>query len=427
MKRKCRILLLLLAISLLFSGCMLGTVDELYCLPKRAGDYENLQAVIDNAMEDLEYCAPLYGDNRQVVQTADLDGDGVDEYLLFASDNSDKPLKILIFSQLASGYVLMDAIEGYGFGFDFVTYAQLDDKPGLEIVVGRQVSDQVVRSVCVYRFGSGLVRQLLSTSYSQALPTDLDGDGICELFVLMPGVSPNSNGTAKLYSYADGELRRSEEFPLSGSMDNFKQISAGILQDGPSVVYVTCAAGSSNLGTDIFAMVNGSFGLMKSAIQTETLHNYYVYPEDVDDDGVLEMPRLVQLPPVLEDKRPEYMIEWYSITSDGSEVNKRHTYHNFDDNWYLVLEENIAQHLSVLQGEMDTTFYFDGEKIASITVLTDADKDELATLPGRTILYSSDAAIYVAEFTSFAHNMQLAENIIRNFKPIRVELNTEKD
>ena len=115
MRKHIRICILILFAALTLSGCGLKTVDQLYCLPKRSQAYNNLQAVIDEAMDGLTFSAPVYGSNRQTVQVADLDGDEVDEYLLFARDDSEKPLKILIFCQLASGYVLMDTIEGYGF------------------------------------------------------------------------------------------------------------------------------------------------------------------------------------------------------------------------------------------------------------------------------------------------------------------------
>ena len=95
-RRTVKIFLLILLTALMLTGCGLRTVDQLYCLPKRSQADNDLQTVIDEAMEGLFYSAPLYGENRQPVQMADLDGDGVEEYLLFARDNSEKPLKILI-------------------------------------------------------------------------------------------------------------------------------------------------------------------------------------------------------------------------------------------------------------------------------------------------------------------------------------------
>ena len=107
MKKRILLLILALAASMLLGGCAMKTVDELYCLPKRSPAYNNWQAVVDEAMDDLEPCVPQSGDYRQFLQAADLDGDGLEEYVIFAKDDSEKPLKILIFCQLASGYVLM--------------------------------------------------------------------------------------------------------------------------------------------------------------------------------------------------------------------------------------------------------------------------------------------------------------------------------
>ena len=97
---KKRILLLtLLAAALLLTGCATRTVEEMYALPKRSKEYDKLQAAIDSAMYGLTYCAPRSGEHQQTVQTADLDGDGQDEYLVFAKGATEKPLQVLIFKQ----------------------------------------------------------------------------------------------------------------------------------------------------------------------------------------------------------------------------------------------------------------------------------------------------------------------------------------
>jgi len=97
---KKRILLAMLVLaSLLLSGCTLRTVEEMYALPKRSEEYKELQSAIDTAMYGLTYSSPQSGENQQTVQLADLDGDGVEEYLVFAKGASDKPLQVLIFSQ----------------------------------------------------------------------------------------------------------------------------------------------------------------------------------------------------------------------------------------------------------------------------------------------------------------------------------------
>jgi hypothetical protein len=84
MAKKWNMVSLLALIVLLLSGCSIGAVTDLYCLPMRSEEFNNLQSVMNNAMTGLEYSAPLRGDNRQTVQRVDLNGDGEEEYLVFA-------------------------------------------------------------------------------------------------------------------------------------------------------------------------------------------------------------------------------------------------------------------------------------------------------------------------------------------------------
>ena len=71
-----------MAAVLLLTGCQMRTADQMYSIPMRSEADGSLQQVIDQAMIGMEYCAPRSGENQQAVQMADLDGDGISEYLL---------------------------------------------------------------------------------------------------------------------------------------------------------------------------------------------------------------------------------------------------------------------------------------------------------------------------------------------------------
>ena len=51
--KKIGILAVLLTLATQLCGCVM-TAEEMYCLPRRSERYDNLQTVIDPAMEDLE-------------------------------------------------------------------------------------------------------------------------------------------------------------------------------------------------------------------------------------------------------------------------------------------------------------------------------------------------------------------------------------
>jgi hypothetical protein len=351
--------------------------------------------------------------------------------LIFAKDDSAKPLKILIFAQLASGPVLMDTIEGYGFGYDFVSYAELDDRPGVELIVGRQVSDQVMRSVAVYRFSSGIARHIHTTSYGRMCVADLNGDGVSSLLLLNQGTSEKSNGTLSVYAYFHEQLQRVEEMDISCQANAYKQITVGRLDDGNLAVYVTCAD-EDGLVTDVYVSDGDQLRTVISNVRTGKLSNVYVYPEDLDKNGVLEIPRLRDMCPSF--NQLHQMIEWFTVDSDGSETMRRATYHNYADNWYMVLDEALEKKLSVNQNGSNCTFYVSSSEkdellpLFTIMCLMDADREDMALQPGRIVLYRSDSVIYVAELEEYAEAYGITpQQLVSRFKTIRVDLQQEED
>lgn len=430
---KMKLILLLLVLVLLLGGCSLMTLEELYCPPKRAQNDENLQSLIDEAMENHTYSAPISGENRQSLQKADLDGDGVDEYLLFAKDESENPLKIMIFAKVASGYVLRDTIEGYGFAFDFVQYAQMDDRDGLEIIVGRQVSDELTRSVSVYRFTSGFARQLLSTGYTGIACEDLNADGRHELVLLTAGVSERSKGVAMLYAFADGELGRSSVAYLSKPISSFQRVQSGMLEDGTHAVYVTSMGDNDSLVVDIFAIADGSLANLSKGTEVHAMRNYSVFPADIDEDGVVELPQAVLAQSVSGSDSEEYILQWFSVDAAGNRHIKAYTYHHYVSGWYLFLDEDWVSRFMIQQDTNGCVFYLRNpatgniQKIMTILTLTDSDRESEAMTEGRIVLYKGDSIIYAADLEAIAAEYNITEEILLEiFHPIRKEWNTEE-
>ena len=416
--KKLRLMSLLLA-ALLLSGCGMRTVHELYQLPKRSEEYNNLQSAIDSVMNGLEYCAPLSGEHPQTVQMADLDGDGVQEYLLFAKGTTEKPLHILIFREVNDEYVLSDTIQSAGAAFDVVQYARVDDHPGYELIVGHQVSDQVTRSVTVYTFTNGKSSILMNANYTKFVTCDLNADGRTGLLVLRPGEAIEQNGVAEVYYYSNGIMERSNEVSMSQPVDRIKRIINGYIHGGGAAVYVASAVGESAIVTDVFTLVqnllsNISFS-NESGTSVQTLRNYYVYADDIDEDGVVELPALntMKLPFGASASSVQYVIRWYAMTANGDEVDKKYTYHNFQGGWYLTLDGAWANRLAVIQqGNMYEFYiwnedYSNAEKIMTVFAFNGDSRDEEAIKHNRFVLYHADTVTYAAnlEVASAAYHI----------------------
>ena len=435
MKRIMTIVLLIAA--LLLSGCAMRTVDQMYCLPKRSEDHKDLRAAVDQAMAGLEYCAPLSGENRQTLQSADLDGDGTSEYLLYAKGGSETPLKILIFDEVKGSYVHTTTIENNGSAFDQVEYVQMDESKGMEIVVGCQVSDVPLRSVSVYQYTNRQIERLHQTGYTKFMTVDLDGDSMTELFVLRPGPTETDRGVAELYNVVSNTVERANEVNMSVPADKLKRILFGKLNDGRPAVYTAGSVEDTALITDVFTVLDSKLVNVslsnESGTSVKTLRSYYVYADDLDRDGFVELPSLIPMSPMVDAVTAERqnLIRWYGMNSDGSEVDKLFTYHNFADGWYVVLDRQWASRVTVRQHGNQFDFYIwsangdVSQQVLSIYALTGPNRADEAVSDNRFVLVKNDSVIYAAQLHENAEIYNITqESITKGFRMIETKWNT---
>ena len=433
MKSKRILIFLLVLATVLLSGCNMLTIDQMYCLPKRSEGYLNLQSAVDSAMAGLEYHAPISGDYQQPVQMADLSGDGIEEYIVFAKGSGEKPLKVLIFSRVDDKYVLTDKLESNGFAFEQVQYIKFAGGKGYDLVIGRQVSEQVVRPLSIYSMIDGKMQQLLTAHYSRFACVDMNADGQKELFVLRPGETAADRGIAELYTIRNGQVERSQQVTLSMPVDNIKRVMVNRLQDGPTAVYVASDVGENAIITDVYSVLDGVFTNVslssESGTSVQTLRNYYVFAADIDNDGVLELPDLIALPPQEgETASSQYLIHWYSMNSDGSRVEKQYTYHSFTGGWYLELDEEIATKVSIKALGNSYEFSVIGSgaeltRLMTLYVFTGQEREEQAVAENRFVLHRTESTVYAAhlEVASAAYKMT-QETLKEDFRLITQDL-----
>ena len=436
MKRN-RICLLMMIVLLFLTGCGMQTVDMMYQLPKRSDAYEKLQVVIDRHMTDLQYSAPTAGENQQTVQMADLDGDGREEYLLFARGAAENPMKILVFCQEGESFAYLTTLESQGASFDRIEYVEMDGKPGMEIVVGRKLSDQVMGTVSVYTFSRGEAEQLMNAGYSKFLCADLDSDGKGELMLLSPGDEGSGKAVAVLYNYNGNQLERSAEVNLSEPADCIKRIMAGKIHGGVPAVYVASSANGSAIVTDIFAVKNGVFTNIsfsnESGTSVKTLRNYYVYADDIDNDGILELPSLITMRTGNSGSclQKQYLIRWFAMDLQGNEVEKMYTFHDYASGWFLELKDAWATQLWVSQEDGAWVFRIwdtetdTSEEVFRIYAFAGDSRDASAVEHNRFVLHRTDSVVYAAKLEASSAAWGITEeDLINAFRLIIMDWQT---
>lgn len=356
-----RIWPLLVLLALLLSGCTVTGAAELYALPRRSATYLELQATIDSIMQGKGYAAPVSGTNRRSIQNADLDGDGVDEVLVFARAKSgEKPLKIHIFQQENEAYSLLCTIENDGAAFDSVQYVQIDGAPGLEIVLSCRMTGQILQALSVYNLQGARVTEYLHAGCTAYTVTDLNGDALSDVITLSY-VADRTNGIASYFRWRESEMLRSGEADISGSPESVKRIITGNVAENVPAVFVASAYDESNIVTDVFvAPADGVFANVSLTdsedLSTSTVRSYYVYSTDIDGDSIIELPQTKTMSAISSDpaSHDQACIIWYNLLPDGTHEEKLTTYHNYDEGWYLILDDAWRTTMSVTKRSDET-------------------------------------------------------------------------
>ena len=345
------------------------------------------------------------------MQLADLDGDGEDEALVFIKTSGERPLKVYIFDKKdgEDSYENVAVIEGDGTVFDSVDYLQLDGQPGLELLVGRQLSNQVLQSLSVYSYTGERMVELMSANYSEYVLVDLDNDNCRDVFILRLETEERT-GVAELYRWRDGQMTREQEANLSVGATTVKRIITGQMCPGVPAVFVASSYGEDSLITDIFAFRDQTFQNVSTngdtGLSVQTVRNYNVYATDINEDGLIELPMLVALPSATAEET-YWTIDWYNLYLDGSKDMKLTTYHNYLGGWYLVLPDRFHGQISMGRSEEVSGVRgysvqkWNGreeppDEIFTVYAFTGEDRGGLAVADGRFLLAEKGDTAYAA-------------------------------
>ena len=116
------------------------------------------------------------------------------------------------------------------------------------------------------------------------------------------------------------------------------------------------------------------------------------------------------------------------MNSDGSEVNKRYTYHSFTGGWYIELPDDLSSVVTVTQLGNSYAFNIVNEdqtttNVMTLYIFTGQGREEQSVSDNRFVLHRTESVIYAAhlEVTSAAYN--ITQDSLRNsFHMITQEL-----
>lgn len=322
--KKISVLFIALIICCFFSGCNLNisSVDALMRPPKLSGENSLLQQTFESTVGDSESIVmktPVSGDNRSSYLLYDLDNDSVKEALVLYSDPiKDDFVYVTVFKFVNDKWSFVSTIKGKSSEIYSVDFADINGDGRLEILVSWS---QVIsgdnftpvsmggngeKLLTIYSYNGSSTTLLKNEAYSKLLVEDINNDSADELFILNISLTNQEKVTLGRIVAFDKEYSIEQELKiqLTGMLDVFNIVCDNYLinDESHTRVYIDGSISESGIITEVIDIKHSDLSISlpfyesNISAQPLTLRDVRVYSQDIDNDGVIEVPVIEKLP-----------------------------------------------------------------------------------------------------------------------------------
>lgn len=415
MKKK--ILILALSVLLIFSLCgcdaITFNVIELMSPPKATGEKAAIQELIDTEAGSgytLKY--PQNGNYRSAITTMDYDADGVEEAIAFYLPAGEaQTIHLLIMDNINGEWTTVGNHTSKSTAVDRLLFTDLDSDGVSEIIVGWNTYNSLVKDLSLYMTSANASTEIIcETQYSDLLCYDFTSNGKEEL-LLLSLYTADKPAAASLVTLNDtkNSLYTISSAPLDGDVVSFAKIQTGRVfygQQGAVIDGIT-TAGTYNTQLLYYSEYFASLQVVSFAGDSPTNQkerNYSVLSEDIDGDGIIEVPNTFKLriDDIQTEAVPAALIHWCEYTATGNmEINKTQVTSLVYSLRFTVPDkwgDNYTAYVNYSSGEI--TFYEwtednkPGDVILIIKMFTPDVWDDGVSAKGYTELVRSDSYVY---------------------------------
>ena len=403
-------------------GCSGDIQSDFFALPHLPETHSALLETVDQVRsEGFEFAEPRSGFNRSPLNLMDIDGDGEDEGIVFLRNVTDTyKTYIYIFEQADSVFGLFDIIEGEEKEIYTVSYSQLLDTTGYQIIVKWGADENTAQNITAYNLGTDGIEEVLSLSAEQFSVSDISGDGRNEFLAV---VDDNGKVYADIYEEDSGEIRKAGRVHLSENDGRVIRILSGKATDTRNAAFIERESGGVVI-TDAIAYDGDEY---LNLLPEGDACRVRALCSDVDGDGIIELPKVSDS--FSEDGKKDTTYIWRSLDEGGRIVPKAFTYHSFTNNWYfsmpmswantvVVSEERIGAERIRINFQTREKVGFGEEEsfveapLFSVYMFTGSNRKTLATQDDKFIISEREGVIFAGEIISDGY---LGEAITQEF------------
>lgn len=322
--KKISVLFIAIIICCFFSGCNINisSVDVLMRPPKLSGENSLLQQTFESTVgnsDSIVMKTPVSGDNRSSYLLYDLDNDSVKEALVLYSDPIiDDLTYVTVFKYINDKWSFVSTINGKSSEIYSVDFADINGDGRFEILISwsqvisgdafapASMGSSGEKLLTIYSYNGSSTTLLKNEAYSKLLVEDLNNDSADELFILNISLSNQEKVTTGRIVAFDKEYSIEQEinFQLTGMLDIYNIVSDSYLNNDETNtrVYIDGSISESGIITEVIDIKHSdlsvSLPFYESNISAQplTLRDVRVYSQDIDNDGVVEVPVIEKLP-----------------------------------------------------------------------------------------------------------------------------------
>ena len=302
-----RVVLILLAVSLLLGGCsfkLAASADELINPISPTG----VNADVQNALNS--YCkggytlkTPLSGDYTTSFIFYDIDLDNEDEAIVFYQQTSEpERTDMAVIDKSSSGWNVICNVEGDGADVYSVDFCNLnDDKYAEPVVLWDAIKNSSSHLLSAYKQtydnGNLAISKIgKSMTVSSYIPVDIDNTGIDELLIFTVSGGKSPSAKAALYSLENSGFSQRSYTKLDGQITGYKSIVsentdkgfyvfADAIKNNETQMLTEVIFWSDRYNAIVAAYYNYSTGKTESTTRSSMLTCM-----DVNGDGYIELP-----------------------------------------------------------------------------------------------------------------------------------------
>lgn len=419
----------MLLCAAMLTGCsFISGGDDLLQAPKPQESYVRLQEQLEKIMGDkMTYVSPQSGTNRNTVTFEDIDADGEKEAIAFLREGTGGKIYVYAFDLVDDEYQSIGRVEGPGSALGSMSFMEMGSDTGKLIVLTWTLSGDVKQGLTVCSVENGKLTDLLDATYTGFTVSDMDDDGAEELFTVAYDDAAGRK-TAQVYDYINGKDSAGGKMLLLSQTDATQDVQSvanittgGLDADGSQAIFVDNKFENDNgMQTDIYVLEKTKLRNVAVSATASTYRSIALYySEDIDGDGIIEVPQLQAMPGYENRDATEtlWMVDWYEYSMNGTTQRKQTTYDSMAEGWMLKFPNSwrgrVTAATTSAAGVSQTTFMEIGSvdaPLLTIYVFTGDDREEASAMGGLVDLGSTADICFAAKLGESAGDLQLTKD-----------------